>query len=457
MEVAGVQLMVRLRALPSAMGSLLGPHGRRAMILVGGASAAQLIPLAIAPVLTRLYSPEEYGILAILGSISAILTAVAAGRYTMAILLPDNDRDAVQITGLALFLAASVSALLLILVPIAHWALDGVGVVHRLGGWIYLIPVSVFLSSMFESLGYFGLRKDKVGEMARANVLRTTVSGGTQVSLGLLGVGLPGLLGGYLIGLASGNARLIRIYANSLRTYRLRWSRMRSMAGTYSNFPKFDLWANLANSLSYNVFAIGVGAIYSYQAAGQYALAYRFTALPSVLVGVALSQVYMREAARRVQAPALALRAFYRTTTTLAAVSVVPMLVIALWGQEIFGLVFGPQWHLSGILASAMIPLVAARFISSPLTSVFLIYGRQRFFLLFQVILLATVLTTMTIAFRLGWSLQGLLVVQSSLMGGLYLGLLYFARRIIIQSAAPTVVEPPVEPPVTPVVEPPVE
>jgi O-antigen/teichoic acid export membrane protein len=428
--------VIELKTPLAKLGNRLGPHGRRAMTLVGGTSTAQLIPLAIAPLLTRLYTPADYGILAIFGSIVAVLTAVAAGRYTVAIMLPDNDRDAVQVTGLALFLAALVSALLLLLVPVALWLMGGVSMIHDLDGWLYLVPVAVFLGSMFESLGYFSLRKDKVSQIAQANVLKTAISGGTQVSLGFLGVGLPGLLGGFLLGLATGNFRLIRIYADSLHAYRLHWPQMKSMAAKYSNFPRYDLWGNLANILSYNIITIGVGAIYAYHALGQYALAFRTASLPSALIGVALGQVYMREAARRVNSPALALRAFYRTVALLAAASVVPMAVIGLWGEELFGLIFGPEWRPAGIYAAAMMPLVWARFISSPMSPVFYIYGKQRVLLMFQIILLVVIAATMTTAFKQHWSLQELLLVQSSLLGGFYIVLLHFARRTIIQSGA---------------------
>lgn len=426
--------MISVAALSGTLANRLGPHGKRAMTLVGGTSAAQLIPLAIAPFLTRLYSPEEYGVLAIFGSISAILAAVAAGRYTVAIMLPESDRDAVQVTGLALFIAASVSALLLVLTPVALSLIGGVNMIQKLGAWLYLVPVAVFLGSMFESLGYFSLRKDKVSQIARANVMKTAISGGSQVSLGLLGVGLPGLMWGGLLGLASGNIRLIRIYMDGLRAHPLHWPQIKAMAQRYSNFPKYDLWGNLANSLAYNLITIGVGAIYSYHALGQYALAFRSASMPLAILSVALGQVYLREAARRVNSPALALRAFYRAGALLIAVSVIPMVVVGLWGGTLFSFVFGAEWHLAGVYAAAMTPLLWARFVSSPLSSVFYIYGKQATLLIFQTILLAVIVLTMTASFELTWSLRELLLVQSSLMGSFYVVLLYFARRTIVHS-----------------------
>lgn len=430
-------MMSLLRKVSGLIRNRLGPHAQRAFTLVSGASAAQLVPLAIAPILTRLYSPSDFGVLAIFASVTAILTAVAAGRYTVAIMLPDRDRDAVQVTGLALLIAAAVSLLLLALAPVALAFFGRLGIIHDLGGWLYLVPAAVFMGSMSESLSYFSLRRDKVGVISRAKVLRTTTSGGAQILLGVLGAGVLGLLGGSLIGLATGNLRLIQIFLDAVRTSPVRWCQVKEVAAKYSNFPKFDLWGSLANTLGYNVITIGIGLIYAYQSLGQYALAFRTASLPSALIGVAIGQVYLREAARRVDSPVLALRAFYKTTLILAAVSVPPMAVIGIWGQQIFGLVFGAEWQLAGVYASAMMPLVWARFVASPMTSAFYVYGRQRVFLISQVVLLVITLATMTVASQVGWSLETLLFVQSSVLGFFYLILLYLARRTIINTLPP--------------------
>ena len=415
----------------------LGPHAKRAFTLASGASAAQFVPLVIAPILTRLYSPQDFGVLAIFASATAILTAVAAGRYTVAIMLPERDEDAVQVAGLALLIAAAVSLLLLSLAPVALALFGSVGMVRDLGYWVYLVPVAVFMGSMFESLSYFSLRRDKVGLISRAKVLRTTISGGAQIIFGLLGAGALGLLGGSLLGLATGNMRLIQVFLGAVRTHSMRWHRVKTVAAQYSNFPKYDLWGSLANTLGYNIITIGIGLIYAYQSLGQYALAFRTASLPSALIGVALGQVYLREAARRVDSPVLALRAFHKTVVVLAALSVVPMTVIGIWGQQIFGLVFGAEWQLAGVYASAMMPLVWARFVASPMTSAFYVYGKQRAYLISQMVLLAITLATMTLASQLGWSLESLLIVQSSILGLFYLILLYTARMTIVNSKGP--------------------
>lgn len=209
---------------------------------------------------------------------------------------------------------------------------------------------------------------------------------------------------------------------------------MRKLARKYSKFPKFDLWGNLANILSYNLIIIGVGAIYTIQVLGQYSVAFRFTAIPSALLGVALGQVYFREAARRIASPPLAIRAFYKTTAVLLGASVVPMTIILLFGPTLFGLFFGSEWTTAGTYAAAMIPLVWSRFVVSPLSSVYLVYGRQRQLLLYQCLLLVIVLSTVTSAYLLSWSLLSMLWIQSSIMGSFYILIGFKARNILLRS-----------------------
>lgn len=406
------------------------------MTLVSGASAAQLIPIAIAPVLTRLYEPADFGVLAAFASITAVFVAVAAGRYSVAIMLPDNDRDAVQVTGLALVVTAGTTALLLLAASAALAFGDDLGIVSDLGYWLYLIPVTVFASAAFEALSHFALRKDRIGDLARANVVKAAATGGAQLSLGWAGAGFGGLIGGSLVGLATGNGSLTRIYRGELRRTPLSMVGMRRVAAQYSHFPKFDLWSNLANILSYNLLILAVGWIYGSAFLGQYSIAVRFAALPSVLLGVAVGQVYLREAAQRVGSPASALRAFNRTVGVLALTSVVPMLAMALWGPNIFSWLFGQEWRAAGTYAACMVPLLWVRFIVSPLTSAYHVYGRQRLLLVFQLLLLATVVVTTAGAFVLDWSLPSFIVIQSSSMAALYVVILVVAHRIIVRSPA---------------------
>ena len=77
---------------------------KNVLTLVSGTAIAQIIPIAISPVLTRIYTPEEFGIYAIFTSIVIIFSVISNGRYELAIVLPEKDEDAINIFALGLII-----------------------------------------------------------------------------------------------------------------------------------------------------------------------------------------------------------------------------------------------------------------------------------------------------------------------------------------------------------------
>ena len=89
---------------------------KNVITMLTGNMIAQLIPLLITPILSRLFSVEEFGVFALYSSIATFFMVVAAGRYETAILLPKEDRDAVNILALSFLILTGISLLLMIVV-----------------------------------------------------------------------------------------------------------------------------------------------------------------------------------------------------------------------------------------------------------------------------------------------------------------------------------------------------
>ena len=118
---------------------------RSVSVLAGGTAAGQLIVIAASPILTRLYTPEDFGLLAVYAGILGILGVIANLRYQLAIPLPDSDEDAASIAALSLL----VVVLITVLAAIAVW-LFGAELVHLLNTpaletYLWLVPVGIFL------------------------------------------------------------------------------------------------------------------------------------------------------------------------------------------------------------------------------------------------------------------------------------------------------------------------
>ena len=84
---------------------------RNVLTLMTGTTIAQAIPIAISPILTRLYTPEDFGVVGLFGAISGIFGAIATGKYELAIMLPKKDEDAINIFALGFILTSLISPL----------------------------------------------------------------------------------------------------------------------------------------------------------------------------------------------------------------------------------------------------------------------------------------------------------------------------------------------------------
>ena len=90
-------------------------YARNVITLMTGTAFAQALPIAVSPILTRLYSPAEFGVFAMYLAVASILGVLVTGRYELAILIPKQDRDAIHIAALSAALSVLLSGLLLLL------------------------------------------------------------------------------------------------------------------------------------------------------------------------------------------------------------------------------------------------------------------------------------------------------------------------------------------------------
>jgi len=124
-----------------------------------GTTIAQAIPIAISPILARMYTPEDFGVLALFISISGIFGSIATARYELAIMLPKEDDEAVNITALGIAISFILSFLLFLIALIFHRLLVALIGNPQISAWLYFIPIIVFIIGVYNAMYYFNTRK----------------------------------------------------------------------------------------------------------------------------------------------------------------------------------------------------------------------------------------------------------------------------------------------------------
>lgn len=395
-------------------------------MLISGTSASQFILIAISPILTRLYTPEDFAILALFAALVQVAGVLANGRYDLAMLLPKSDGEAFQIGLLGVMLAAGLSGLLAVAVAVFGDAAADLWNVPGLMPWLWLLPVAVFFGGAFTAAQGFGLRLRDYRAIAGANILKSALQGSVQVVAGLVGAGPGGLVVGRTLANVGANGRLIRPAITAMGGWPgWQWSQIRALAWSYRRFPMFSAPAGLLNVFNANLMSFALPILLAPATLGFYSLAMRVLGAPLQQIAGPIGQVFMREAAEELRQTGSAHKSFLKGGFYLTLVSLVLFSSLFFLVEPLFGLVFGAEWAVAGRYAAIMMPLFAVRFIVSPLSGTAALTDNRQA-LLVNVVLLIVSSAVLWFAHRGDWSAETVLSGLTYSLSAVYLCFLPF-------------------------------
>lgn len=362
-------------------GFVRGEFFRNVATLVSGTSIAQLIALAIYPLLSRMYTPDDFGVFALYMSILTITNILATAKYELAILMPKEDQDSVNLIGLSSLITLGVSLLLFLLVLILNRSLGNLLGNRDIAFWLYLIPLSTFLNGLYQSLNYWAIRNKRFRNVTVANLSQSLVNSSVKLGGGVLWTGPAGLITGAISGQLAG---LLAFLAAFLRrdTQKISWikrERVIRQARTYHRFPKFNMFLGVSNNLSGNLPVFVLSSAFSSAITGLYSFGITMIFRPMNLLTIALRQVFSQRIILKVNKKEPILNDVRRLFIKMLQVSVLPFTVVAVFAPWIFRVVFGAEWETSGEYVRILIPWLFLVFLSAPfafLPDLFNLQGR---------------------------------------------------------------------------------
>ncbi len=363
---------------------------KNVLTLLTGTTIAQAIPIAISPILTRIYTPDDFGILILFTAISSIFASISNGRYELAIMLPKKEEEAINIFALGFIINSILSLSLLIIVIVFNTFFTKLLNNDSISIWLYLIPLSVFIIGLFNILVHFNNRLKSYKNMATASVIKSIVLAVIQISVGLFKGGVSGLISGQIISQAIEN---IQLFKDTLKNKKLlpHVNRLKiiALAKKYINFPKYSLWGILANSLSHHLTKILIPSLFSLATLGLYSLVQRVLGLPSALIGESIGKVYFQEASKEKQMTGKALKTFKSTFLKLLLIAIPSFGLIFFVSKDLFAFVFGEEWRIAGVYAQITTPFFFVKFISSSLSGTLTVFEKQKSELVINLLLIS--------------------------------------------------------------------
>lgn len=366
-------------------GTLLGG----ASVLVLGSLAGQVLAVVATPLLTRLYGPEDFGILAVYVSAISIASAFSSLRYELAILLPRTDAAALTLALLGSFSVFVLAIISGIVISIIEVSAGHLGLRSIYLPYIWLLPFGILLSGLRNILTYWALRKKGFIRIALTQVQLSGVMVLIQLLAGMAQKGPGGLIVGHIAGFLAGFVSLFTLLKRTgwKQLAKIRRSLTAAVAHKYRDFPFYSTWSQMTNVIGLELPTILLASLFSPAVAGYYMLAHRVGSSPVTMISDGVGKVFMTIVAdsRRKGTMNEVVTVVF---TSLMRIGWFPFLVIGIFAPEVFSFVFGRTWGQSGHYLQLLAPWISCVFVFVPILTLFSVLEKQKMALGFQVTLL---------------------------------------------------------------------
>lgn len=350
------------------------------IMISSGTAFAQVVGMLASPIITRIYPPDEYGMLTLFNSVMAVVGLVGSLKYELTIPIVEDDTDAINSLSLSFFILFFFSLITTtILLIFKESILRLIGAERLLSYW-YLIPIGILLTQTYRILTQFAYRNKDFKNITKTMGIQSLIGNVLKIITGSLGFGVIGLLSSKILSESLGATTLAKpLYSVKDIRDKVSIRRMKWIAKRYIKFPLYQFPSTLVGQFSVNIPVFFLGFLYNSQVVGAFGLANTIVRLPMNLIGRSVSNVFFAEAAsignsNPDRLKSLSDKLFIR----LIFIGLLPLLALLLFGPFMFSFVFGDSWVEAGNFARILSILVFAEFIFSPVSRVFEIYEKQQ-------------------------------------------------------------------------------
>ena len=360
------------------------------LIVMSGTAIAQIIAYALYPIISRLFTPVDFGIFGSFSAVAGIIGSLITLDYSQALMLPKEKSDALNLFCLSIistiFITLIVSILSIIKPSIFY------NLTKTRGVWpLILFILTIIISGINYASQAWAVRSKAFKQTSASQVIRSMGSSGSRIIFGVFKTGSFGLIISNIIADLGASINLIRVVIPDLISLKgtISLNRIKSLAKEYIDFPLYSASQNFINAISSGLPVLLLTKFYGLAVAGAYAFGVNIIHAPMGLVLTALRQVLFQKACEYQNEGKGIYLLYIRTVLILFAMAIVPSLILIIWAPQIFVFIFGARWHLAGVLARSLIIWLAVVFCNLPAVIFSRIIRIQRFVFFYDLVLLA--------------------------------------------------------------------
>jgi O-antigen/teichoic acid export membrane protein len=361
-------------------------YWRNVLSVLGGSALAQAAPILSTLIFARLVSPADFGSYAGWLGVAYVLGVVVTARFE-AVLAAEADGWPRKKVLVAVVVTAFSSTLLFsTLAVIAGRLLD----VQGLLGWstlsLSMVTAAGLLVAMSQITQSWFAAEGRYRDLSILRVSQSLLIALTQISLVVLG-----LSDALVVGFVVGSALTTVFFFRALGLPKLSIARSTVIVcrvwHEQYRCPKFSLPADSLNTAVSHLPVIVVTARFGSDPAGHLAMAFSLLGAPVALLGKAVLDVFKREASAAFRSRGECRREYLHTLSILSIGSILFMIGTYLSLTVIVNLLLGAGWEATEEIIRLLLPLFVLRFVASPLSYMIYIGSKQKWDLVWQLLL----------------------------------------------------------------------
>ena len=385
---------------------------KNVLTLFTGSAISQIVIYASILIIARIFSTEIFGIYMLFSSVTLILKPLATLQYEFAIVLPKKKSDSLNLLILSFLILAVFCFLSFLIIFLLKDEIAIFFNISTLKNFIYLLPLSVFLTGGISILEYWNNKSNLFKNISNGQIVKSTTMSFSQIATGFSKFNFYGLIPGMLIGLAIQSLYLFKTSFNSILNYKNEISvkRMIFLSKKYKDIPVFNSIINLTNNLANEIPVLLITKYFGLSSAGIFGLAIKFMKAPVNIIQNSINQVFFNRASQIFNENGNLLKLVLKTSKNLLIVGFIifsALFVISFYLE----ILFGSNWVNVGLYARILIPWLFFALISNPLTTLILVLNKQKTILLFDTI----TLIFRFLAFYIGFHFYNSIIISLAL------------------------------------------
>lgn len=351
-------------------------------ILLKGSGFRQLFSILSTIILTRLYSPSDYGILAVYNSITIILFTISTLRLEITIPLASSDSESRSLASanmFILFLNTTIVTLILFVV-FKIGLIDFPDNIIGVNFFVFLISCSVFFNGSNTIIQNRLLFLEKYSLISYNGILMIIIQFLAQFCFVFYFKTGFGLIYGQVI------ARTITVLVYLVLPLKLfsiiDFNTITKYLSQKRKFIFYALPSELLSKGVINIIPVFISIYFNNSLVGFYSISNKIVGLPISLIGNNFRQILLKESSKEYLQHGTIIKAWSKVAKVLSITGVTISILIMLFAPLIFPLL-GNNWSNSIVVTYCLIPFFLSQIVFVPLMGVLNTINRQELLLFY--------------------------------------------------------------------------